>query len=462
VDITAVPSPGGFPWMRLVQAAPNKKQQNLEAYLSNGQLYYRPTRPIFRDEELLVWYDEELSRLLGFGEIQSGRQLQSGECGQPDPCKQVFRGEHAYVAHARFFCCPENSAQLWRSLCAPKTLKRRSAEQPTNFHSLARDLEVKRAAWKDDASHSAGERRADSGERESGPGKKTVLLEKTNCLHREHHSGSREGGAGQQPSGGALWKLITRKPVFLKKDALEEKDSAFTEVKRTKEKPKAGEVHEAQQRTGAAPSGKERAPSHPVPSSPGSAFTLVWPTRVAGEAKSAFRKPAKRLLDRKSASAPRDESSLAKGPGKLSGCISAADVMRYGSFVSSEVFVADVSSSALLQSGPFPCTSGLWPRLAGGQILTTPTSGSRSASFAVLPPTFTSFGVAAQNWCAKCNLSFRMTSDLVFHMRSHHKKEGTSPESQSKRRREEKLTCPVCQEYFRERHHLSRHMTSHN
>uniref|UniRef100_A0ACB8F7T7 Uncharacterized protein n=1 Tax=Sphaerodactylus townsendi TaxID=933632 RepID=A0ACB8F7T7_9SAUR len=69
VDVAAVPSPGGFPWMRLVQAAANKKQQNLEATLNNGRLYYRPTRTIFRNEELLVWYDEELSGLLGFREI---------------------------------------------------------------------------------------------------------------------------------------------------------------------------------------------------------------------------------------------------------------------------------------------------------------------------------------------------------------------------------------------------------
>lgn len=318
------------------------------------------------------------------------------------------------------------------------------------------------AAWKDGSSHLAGEKRANSSETESSQGKKTVLLEKTNCLYQEHHSGSREGSTGQQSPGGALWKLITKKPVFLKKDALEEKDSAFTEVRRTKEKPKAGEVHEAQQRAEAVSSGKEQALSHLIPSSPGSAFSLVWPTSMAGEPKSAFRKPTKRLLDRKSVAAPRDESNLVKGPGKLSGCISATDVMRYGSLVTSKVFVSDLSSSPLLQSGAFPCTSGLWPRLLGGQILTMSTSGSHSASLALLPPTMTSFGVSAQNWCAKCNLSFRMTSDLVFHMRSHHKKEGTSPESQSKRRREEKLICPVCQEYFRERHHLSRHMTSHN
>ena len=62
-----------------------------------------------------------------------------------------------------------------------------------------------------------------------------------------------------------------------------------------------------------------------------------------------------------------------------------------------------------------------------------------------------------QNWCAKCNASFRMTSDLVYHMRSHHKREFDP----MKRKREEKLQCNVCRETFKERHHLTRHMTSH-
>lgn len=57
--------------MRLVQAAANSKEQNLEAYLENSQLYYRSTRKINKNEELLVWYDEELSSLLGFNEIKA-------------------------------------------------------------------------------------------------------------------------------------------------------------------------------------------------------------------------------------------------------------------------------------------------------------------------------------------------------------------------------------------------------
>ena len=62
-----------------------------------------------------------------------------------------------------------------------------------------------------------------------------------------------------------------------------------------------------------------------------------------------------------------------------------------------------------------------------------------------------------QNWCAKCNATFRMTSDLVYHMRSHHHREFDP----SRNKRDSKLQCDTCGETFRERHHLSRHMTSH-
>jgi PR domain zinc finger protein 8 len=78
----------------------------------------------------------------------------------------------------------------------------------------------------------------------------------------------------------------------------------------------------------------------------------------------------------------------------------------------------------------------------------------------LLPSTIGALTLPAQNVCAKCNISFRMTSDLVYHMRSHHKNE--SGPDLNKRKREDKLKCPVCQESFRERHHLTRHMTAHN
>lgn len=76
-----------------------------------------------------------------------------------------------------------------------------------------------------------------------------------------------------------------------------------------------------------------------------------------------------------------------------------------------------------------------------------------------LPPSLAALSFPHTNWCAKCNASFRMTSDLVYHMRSHHKPFSSS--DPVKRKREEKLRCNICGESFRERHHLTRHLTSH-
>lgn len=107
-------------------------------------------------------------------------------------------------------------------------------------------------------------------------------------------------------------------------------------------------------------------------------------------------------------------------------------------------------------------------------------AAAAAAAVAALPAMLLPASIAAaaltlpsQNVCAKCNVSFRMTSDLVYHMRSHHKGDGSGANgvggaggvgggSDAKKRRDmDKLRCPVCDESFRERHHLTRHMTAH-
>ena len=96
-------------------------------------------------------------------------------------------------------------------------------------------------------------------------------------------------------------------------------------------------------------------------------------------------------------------------------------------------------------------------------FMTQPEQFMRNPAAAILstllPTSLGALALPAQNVCAKCNISFRMTSDLVYHMRSHHKNEANH--DPNKRKREEKLKCPVCSESFRERHHLTRHMTAH-
>jgi hypothetical protein len=87
-----------------------------------------------------------------------------------------------------------------------------------------------------------------------------------------------------------------------------------------------------------------------------------------------------------------------------------------------------------------------------------PMTNSTSAAALSLPTSIPfSLTLPAQNTCACCSLTFRMTSDLVYHMRTHHKRQ-QDPE---RFRRAEKLKCPICKERFRERHHLTRHMTAH-
>ncbi|XP_050094156.1 PR domain zinc finger protein 8 [Anopheles aquasalis] len=110
---------------------------------------------------------------------------------------------------------------------------------------------------------------------------------------------------------------------------------------------------------------------------------------------------------------------------------------------------APLPPSAPSSTGVLPEVDGLMRNPAAAAILST-----------LLPSAMSTFTLSAQNVCAKCNISFRMTSDLVYHMRSHHKSE-REVHDQARRKREDKLKCPVCNESFRERHHLTRHMTAH-
>ncbi|KAK7007058.1 hypothetical protein SK128_022552 [Halocaridina rubra] len=109
------------------------------------------------------------------------------------------------------------------------------------------------------------------------------------------------------------------------------------------------------------------------------------------------------------------------------------------------------SLSYPLGTGPPSSTDATKLASATAPFLSQPTVS------ALMPPTFSALSLPTQNVCAKCNISFRMTSDLVYHMRSQHKRE---PDP-NKKRRDEKLKCSICGESFRERHHLTRHMSAH-
>ncbi|XP_062861768.1 histone-lysine N-methyltransferase PRDM9-like [Trichomycterus rosablanca] len=53
-------------WMRFVNCAPNEKEQNLVPFQYQGAIYLRCCRPINPEQELLVWYEEEVVKRATF------------------------------------------------------------------------------------------------------------------------------------------------------------------------------------------------------------------------------------------------------------------------------------------------------------------------------------------------------------------------------------------------------------
>ncbi|KAE8280600.1 PR domain zinc finger protein 8 [Larimichthys crocea] len=426
-------------WLRLVQAARNGEEQNTEAFLKAGQLYVRTIRDIRQEEELLVWYDQELSHLLGFTDLTRGSR-EEFKCGR---CNQVFKNEYPFLAHCRFLCTQVKSDTWSREAYEHKHVEIKRQHRVTDFHNIARDLEHKKSGSNEDAEIFPKRRKYE--ETLYPKGRKTVLLEKTNISNDDNITQLSKGhdeAAGDASSSAGKLKADKIKP-----DHLGCKNDVFTEQREAKETFTHGRETDARSETGE---------SSGVHLSSSSAFSLVL-SNSQGEQKSAFCKPSKRT-------SPIDPQTHLSGASTapssrleaMTDAFTSRTVMGYNNMMASSILSGDLQTvpSPVSLNNSFHYAPEHWSRNIGVQLQTT-------SSLTILPPTFTSFGVSVQNWCAKCNLSFRMTSDLVFHMRSHHKKEFAA-ESQVRRRREEKLTCPICHEYFRERHHLSRHMTSHN
>lgn len=453
------------------------EEQNTEAYLKGGQLYFRTIRDISQGEELLVWYDEELSHLLGFSDIKA-RALTVGKdcshcyesrmsslfsarlftnigynncgtlrmhwnaygcnysyecifytgysCGK---CGQEFKHENPFLAHCRFLCA-QVKADAWRG--DGETRRQRSV---TDFHNIARDMEHKK---------SSEDRKRRHDEALSPRCRKPVLLEKKNMANHNNMTHVHREYPHDQDFMAPTMK-VSSSPSSKLKSA---KSSAFAEIK----KAKSDQPSRAEDITRENPSVSTLQLDRKAGlglQSDSSAF-LLWSAHA--EQKSAFCKPSKLSIT---------EDQQHQRPAGPSDEVSEHAALGYRNMLASHLFQGDLSSTQtvsptapLSAAGSFHYAPEVWCRNISGPL--QPTS-----SLTLLPPTLSSLGVTVQNWCAKCNLSFRMTSDLVFHMRSHHKKEFAA-EAQGRRRREEKLTCPICHEYFRERHHLSRHMTSHN
>jgi len=57
-------------WVPYVQAARDVDEQNMEAMIDDGQLYFRVTRSIAAHTELLIWYSDKLAARIGLPELR--------------------------------------------------------------------------------------------------------------------------------------------------------------------------------------------------------------------------------------------------------------------------------------------------------------------------------------------------------------------------------------------------------
>lgn len=58
-------------WLPYVSPARDEEEQNMEAYLKEGAVYFRTLRIVKSGEELLVWYSKDFSQILGVPELQT-------------------------------------------------------------------------------------------------------------------------------------------------------------------------------------------------------------------------------------------------------------------------------------------------------------------------------------------------------------------------------------------------------
>ncbi|XP_069092904.1 PR domain zinc finger protein 8 [Pleurodeles waltl] len=501
----------GLMWLRLVQSARNNEEQNLEAYIKNGQLFYRSLGRIAKDDELLVWYGKELTELL----LLNSSRNQSKPNGSSltytcVECSQHFQFEFPYEAHVRFRCpkrAPnrepteeENSkdtrdqhqsknnlplsSKFHKPNSSPNQPQKENHKPTTDFHNLARDMENRapsapsRNSQENDISlesHQKTKRKYEDLGLNRGRGldissrlyhqeRSSLLLSKEDHLSspqslRTSSTFSMEG-KGQLIYGSSS-------PT-----TCETKRSAFVAVKKS---TKVAEDLEAETETkGCSPAAN---PSSPMAEKLltvrsdnqlegfGSAFASV-PSQVEAiheqrqERKSAFSQPVRSTIFGLTPPLQSIGQKLMVG---IDCHANTSSRLYQGESLAVKVQSPDLNSNCPVPAGlskqnTFVYATAFWPKNASssGQL-----QMQLPSALTLLPPSFTSLCLPAQNWCAKCNASFRMTSDLVYHMRSHHKKE-YAMEPLVRRRREEKLKCPICNESFRERHHLSRHMTSHN
>ncbi|XP_077561371.1 zinc finger protein 488-like [Haemaphysalis longicornis] len=387
-------------WLSQLPAARHPEEQNLEVALCSQQLQLRACRPVQRGEPLLAWFSRDLADLLRLPTTPPATARSNAHGGEKayrcPLCSDSFAHPYPVVSHLMYRC-------------------------PARHHASPSEEAMPRRA--EEAPDAPGEGKPRTVATQPKKVKGFDIASLTDCCSTEtklQASSTREIKIALerlattriegQPSATPEYAVCVPDDLSFKrpskKRARAEDDAAATA-------PPSSAFKKVDKTDRSAPGLSPIAGGFPFafpyglpPSSPLCAQFPLLP--VFGP-----------LLD------PQTEEDFDKSPSPANSHSAAAAARRF--------LPAAAAATAAAQ---YPAAAAVLP---------------------YLPPSLAALSLPSQNWCAKCQTSFRMTSDLVYHMRSHHKRE---PDP-AKKRREDKLRCHICHESFRERHHLTRHMTSH-
>ncbi|XP_041364257.1 uncharacterized protein LOC121379673 [Gigantopelta aegis] len=483
-------------WLPYIQPARDEEEQNMEAYLKEGHVYFRSLSIIRAAEELLVWFSKDLCQLLVIPELprhidkgnyimcifyeykdfwqllvipELSRHIDKDEDYICQRCGEVFEFPFPMRAHLKFKCAYNTSvfSPAAVSLVTKHPLdQRESAIVENNNHSKTdfphiypnnhkelrgedvvsafktlsdqkKDIKYGEQGRKRNANRDTEQYKD---EREAGSDNQELLVKDSSSKHIQLHPGLRDLSPRSSDS------------------------SAFKKVKKS-QSPMKEQLTPMSRPDPVISTLKHSLPSHNGVSEP----TMVANSMVPIQHEEAIHQHMFNLYMPRLALLP---------PSNLSRNVTP----------SSNLY-SDPRSQGLgdVMHGPV----GRMPGPLTERFLNTKHKGSEHESFPKQMVLFDRMNVnvpfmkyhnpmvdcivntgtnptlmnnprhamnLSQNWCAKCNASFRMTSDLVYHMRSHHTREFDPV----KKKRDDKLKCSVCNETFRERHHLTRHMTSHS
>lgn len=407
-------------WVPYVQSARHSEEQNLEAYCEQGKMFYVACKYVPANCELFVWYEEQYAKLFGVPQLEEDckksennfsfealRQffgILSDNLYRCSRCEESFIYPNCLRAHMKFKCKQRNL----------KCNQSRSEEKPCHLLSIFQNdvlFNPLQTSYCQDTFKSTNKRKLT--EQENHEVNKKVCDRQARSVPEETHD------VFQKCFANELTELTESSSSS--SSGTGQISDIITGISSSILPPTEDHVSMMHQHALMFFQNFQPQLRNPLSSlemvnflNNSSAFTIInSPTIFVNQPNNLISKYQSHLLT------------------PFQGDIS------FRGHESSTFF--DVQRDALFQDRKLTSHSLIEPQISPP-----------------LPSTFAALNLT-QNWCAKCNTSFRMTSDLVYHMRSHHKRDFDPV----KKRKDDKLKCEVCGESFRERHHLTRHMTSH-